>query len=459
MVPGAQPQWAVDLAVSVAAGRADSAASVRALQLSVADLLTDRHHMDHISALKAHRCTLLATGAQREAALSEHRSQLATLGVELVECRTQLGALGERSRASLSRLEGELATGRERVAALEAEVAATRLREATPSLKGRDFEETSVEWMRSLGLEVGVTRSSPHLGDAVVTLPLGGAPIHILVNFKHVKDRSLASRHMEKAMADARRLGIHGGVVLVYPDRSKADGEPVSWASRLVDARTNPATVGCMRSDRMLMCARRHFVRALCLLAASHASLGVPRHVEQTCLTLATLATRVLDADLGALFRAAEGLAGAAGDFQALRTVHRDWGLVERRQGGAPQGPLLLPLPQGPQGPQGPLPLPLRVAHAVPIQTVYPVAQAAEVYPSIGPLWPPGPGCSPQVDLQPNNRIGVDATVAEQLRCTRFEYAGIGTQGVLGELLHSLGRRGEGDQRAWGLPSKRPRWE
>jgi len=456
LFPIAQPQWAVDLAVSVAAGRADSAASVRALQLSVADLLTDRHHTDHISALEGHRCTLLATGAQREAALGEHRSRLATLGVELVECRAQLAALGERSRASVARLEGELATGREQVAALEAELAATRLREATPSLKGRDFEETSVEWLRSLGLEVAVTRSSPHLGDAVVTLPLDGAPIHILVDFKHVKDRSLASRHMEKVMGDARRLGVHGGVVLVYPDRGKGDDQPVSWASRLVDARTNPATVGCLRSDRMLMCARRHFVRALCLLAASHASgSAVPRHVEQTCLTLATLATRVLDADLGALFRASEGLAGAAADFQVLRTVHRDWGLVEGRpaQYGAP--PLLLPLPL-------PLPLPLRgrVAQAVPIQTVYPVVQAteAEAYSMAPPPWA-GPVGSPPVDLRPSNRIGGDATVAEQLRCTRFEYVGIGTSGVLGELLHSFGRRGEADQRAWGLHPKRCRWE
>ena len=449
-----QPQWAADLAASVAAGQVDSAASVRALQLSVAGLLTDRHHTDHISALEAHRCTLLATGAQREAALSNHRSQLATLGAELVGCRAQLGALGERSRSALARLEGELATGRERVAALEAEAAATRLREATPSLKGRDFEDTSVEWLRSLGLEVAVTRSSPHSGDAVVTLPLGGAPIHILVDFKHVKDRSLASRHMEKAMGDATRLGVHGGVVLVYPDRGKADDEPVSWASRLVDARTNQATVGCLRSDRMLLCARRQFVRALCLLAASHASSGVPRHVEQTCLTMATLATRVLDADLGALCRAAEGLAGAAGDYQALRTVHRDWG-VAQGQRGAPRGP-------------PPSQRPLRVAHAVPIQTLY-LAQAAEAgaeaeaeagpagvaYPSVAPLWPPWP-VGP-AGLRPDNRIGVGATVAEQLRCTRAEYVGIGTQGVLGELIHSLGRRGEADQRAWGPPSKRPR--
>ena len=450
-VPDAGPQWAVALAGSVAAGRADNAASVRALQLSVADLLTDRHHTDHISALESHRCTLLATGAQREAALGEHRSRLASLGVELTECR-----------AALSRLGGELASGRKRLASLEAELAATRLREATPSLKGRDFEEASVEWLRSLGLQVAVTRSTPHSGDAVVTLPLEGAPIHVLVDFKHVKDRSLASRHMEKAMSDARRLGVHGGVVLVYPDHGKGDGDPVSWASRLVDARTNPATVGWLRSDRMLLCARRHFVRALCLLSASHGSggaagSGVPRHVEQTCLTLATLATRVLNADLGALFRAADGLAGAAADYEALRTVHRDWGLVEGNRAACAAPPLPPPLLlEGPRPDRGANEAWAPLAHAVPIQIVYPVAQGA--YPSLAPaLRAPGP--VPMALARPSGHGGVDMTVAEQLRCTRFEYVGIGTQGVLGELLHSLGRKGEADQRAWGLTSKRPRPE
>ena len=296
-------------------------------------------------ALQAHNRALEADKqvleADRQALEAERRALVARAAEAAAGFEATRGRLEEEGVARRARLEardGELEASR-------AELAALQVRHATPAFKGRDFEDASLEWLQAMGLRVEVTRHKPHAGDAVVTL--GGtaaAPLRVLVDFKASGTRNNLSGHMDKAVRDADGLGVHGGVVVVYEEYDRR-GDLVRLADRLQDLRVSQSSVGKVRSDQMIACSRSNFGQALCLRAASHGECKVGQtspagHLERTCVAMATAASRVLGAELKALFQAVHRLEAPGKEYLRLEVLNKDWLVMNtaaRARLGAPE--------------------------------------------------------------------------------------------------------------------------
>jgi len=281
-------------------------------------------------------------GAAKIRALDERQASLIAQVDASELARACLAAAVEAAR---KRLEGEveagcvqLEAGRVQLAARDAELQASRselqrvqLRNRQPQQKGLDFEDSSVTYLRDIGLEVKVTLDTPHSGDAIVTIDLGAAyaaPVRVLRDFKACGKRNCMSTHMGKLVNNAVEMGIREGVVVVYGDTDAVQPDILCWADHLKSARTNADTVGGVRSDRMFVCARRQLVQTLCMLAASHGADRVTSPVEVTSVSMASLASRLLKADLGGLFQMVDSITGSA-DFKKLQTLSKSWTLLE----------------------------------------------------------------------------------------------------------------------------------
>jgi hypothetical protein len=281
-------------------------------------------------------------GAAQIRALDERQTSLIAQADASELARVCLAAAVEAAR---KRLEGEveaglvqLEAGRVQLAARDAELQASRselqrvqLRNKQPQQKGLDFEDSSVTYLRDIGLEVKVTRDMDHSGDAIVTIDLGAAyaaPVRVLLDFKACGTRGSMSTHMGKLVKNAVGLGMLDGVVVVYGDIDAVQPDILCWADHIKSAKTNSDTVGGVRSDRMFVCARRQLVQTLCMLAASHGADRVTSPVEVTSVSMASLASRLLKTDLGGLFQMVDSITGSA-DFKKLKTLNKSWTLLE----------------------------------------------------------------------------------------------------------------------------------
>jgi len=272
--------------------------------------------------------------AQRDADLAQaHAEHNATLQLDKAAAEATRASLDaklhaecERSRArevQAAELQRDLDRERDAHQALRAHL-------AVPVHRGHAFEDASVEWMRGLGLEVVVTRDTPHRANALVTLP--GSGIKVLVDFKNVLTRQQASDHMRTLVNDAegyaQRGAEVGGVVILYPDAM--GGDVTDCVQKLTKGSTGLDSVGGIRANRKIFCTRRLFLHALFRVADSHSggTTGLFDYQDQTCVRMVTLASRVASMPLLPLLVACEALCSVKPAFKHLQNVHKEWNIL-----------------------------------------------------------------------------------------------------------------------------------
>jgi hypothetical protein len=319
---------------------AESAATSAALAVSIDRVLCDQR------------------GAQRDADLAQaHAAHNKTL-------QSDCTALSTRVKESAAAAVAAEATRMSLVAAVDAERARTVARDvriadlqrdveqergahqtlkdhlAVPVNRGHRFEDGCVAWMHGLGLglEVEVTRNTPHRADALVTIP--GTGFKVLVDCKNVPNRKQSSDHMNRLIEDADGYAQRGvaifGVVIIYPDSVAGAEELTDCVARLTKGQTSEDSVGVIPADRKLFCTRRFFLRALFRLAASDAcGVDTLNYQDATCARMVTLASRVSNLPLLPILLACEALGKQKPVFKHLQNVHKEFNLERATADGA----------------------------------------------------------------------------------------------------------------------------